>query len=242
MVSPVPFQAINTQRLYQQIAGQLAGLIQSGELRAGERLPPERDLSKRLGVSRPTVREAMVALEIAGLVEVRTGSGVYVQAPAAQSGTPLDAGTSPFELLGARRVVEGEIAALAATEASARDRADLSTLVDAHHTAITRGGEGFDADRDFHLALARATGNGVLARVSEDFWGEMRGPIFDRLGELSNSPAKHQTTLGDHERILRAVLDGDAGQAREAMHRHLRHVEGFFLTDTPLGPVGEPEG
>ena len=74
----MPFQAVATQRLYEQVAGQVTDLVARGEFKPGDRLPPERDLAKLLGVSRPTVREAMIALEIAGLVEVRVGAGAFV--------------------------------------------------------------------------------------------------------------------------------------------------------------------
>ena len=120
----MPLQAVEPQRLYRQIADQLRTLIQSGEFVAGSRLPAERDLSKQLGVSRPSVREALIALEVEGWVEVRTGSGVYVldRAQHAPSADKAIATTEwgPLELIRARRVVEGEIAAIAALQAKRR--------------------------------------------------------------------------------------------------------------------------
>src|SRR5438105_9316042 len=111
----MPFQSIEPRRLYRQIADQIRGLIKGGEYRAGARLPPERDLARQLGVSRPSVREALIALEVEGLVEVRVGSGIYVRNPAnAKSRSELPADTGPFELLRARWIIEGECAALAA--------------------------------------------------------------------------------------------------------------------------------
>ena len=80
----MPFQSIEPRRLYRQIAEQIRGLIRSGEFPPGARLPPERDLAKQLGVSRPSVREALIALEVEGLVEVRIGSGIYVRVPRAK--------------------------------------------------------------------------------------------------------------------------------------------------------------
>ena len=106
---PMPFQSIEPRRLYRQIADQIRGLIKSGEFQAGSRLPPERDLAKQLGVSRPSVREALIALEVEGLVEVRIGSGIYVLAA---NGKPrllpddAEAPAGPFELLRARYVIE----------------------------------------------------------------------------------------------------------------------------------------
>src|SRR5512132_3751185 len=98
----MPLQAVDSRRLYRQIADQIAALIDRGEYGAGERLPPERDLAKQLGVSRPSVREALIALEVEGYVEVRVGSGVYVvgNVPRASASMPADSG--PFELIRAR--------------------------------------------------------------------------------------------------------------------------------------------
>src|ERR1044071_4340858 len=113
----MPFQSIEPRRLYRQIADQIRGLIRSGEFPAGSRLPPERDLAKQLGVSRPSVREALIALEVEGLVEVRIGSGIYVQPGHGAAGDAAEAQAGPFELLRARYVIESECAALAAKSA-----------------------------------------------------------------------------------------------------------------------------
>src|SRR5213079_1911863 len=116
----MPFQSIEPRRLYRQIADQIRRLIGSGEFGPGARLPPERDLARQLGVSRPSVREALIALEVEGLVEVRIGSGIYVRgtapdgAPAdgvrgpGPTGEPAEAAAGPFELLRARYVIEAE--------------------------------------------------------------------------------------------------------------------------------------
>lgn len=227
----MPFQAVATQRLYQQVAEQIAALIHGGELPAGGRLPPERDLSKRLGVSRPTVREAMIALEISGLVEVRTGSGIYVKARADNGRSSLDAGPSAFELLSARRIVESEIAACAAEHASADDVEALNHALAAHRTEIMAGRDGFEADRNYHLQLARTTGNTVLVQIVTGFWNDMRGPIFNRLTELSSLPIKDRSNFSHHERIRDAVARHDPVSARRAMQDHLAHVEAFFMDE-----------
>src|SRR5690349_12300457 len=116
----MPLQAVENRRLYRQIADQIAALIEGGEYPVGARLPPERDLAKQLGVSRPSVREALIALEVEGYVEVRVGSGVYVlghrASPRPDDTLPEDSG--PFELIKARWLIEAECAALAARNAS----------------------------------------------------------------------------------------------------------------------------
>ncbi|HEX3063454.1 MAG TPA: GntR family transcriptional regulator, partial [Usitatibacter sp.] len=99
----MPLQAVDNRRLYRQIADQIAALIERGEYGPGQRLPPERDLAKQLGVSRPSVREALIALEVEGYVEVRVGSGVYVLGPRhGPAAHPLPADSGPFELIRAR--------------------------------------------------------------------------------------------------------------------------------------------
>src|SRR5688572_32358152 len=111
----MPLQAVETKRLYRQIAEQLGALIAAGEFPLGSRLPPERDLAVQLGVSRPSVREALIALEVQGLVEVRMGSGIYVTArEAAPASRDVQSALGPFEILRARHLVEGELAAVAA--------------------------------------------------------------------------------------------------------------------------------
>src|SRR5512140_2207883 len=105
----MPLQAVESRRLYRQIADQIAALIEKGEYGAGERLPPERDLARQLGVSRPSVREALIALEVEGYVDVRVGSGVYVTGPSQPArSAPLAADSGPFELIRARSLVESE--------------------------------------------------------------------------------------------------------------------------------------
>src|SRR5512133_409123 len=121
----MPLQTVEPQRLYRQIAEQLRKLMAGGEFATGSRLPAERDLAKQLGVSRPSVREALIALEVEGWVEVRTGSGVYVlerarRVPGKRAKVPA-AEWGPLELIRARRVIEGEIASLAAAHAKRKD-------------------------------------------------------------------------------------------------------------------------
>ncbi len=131
---PMPFQSIEPRRLYRQIADQIRGLIGSGEFPAGSRLPPERDLARQLGVSRPSVREALIALEVEGLVEVRIGSGIYVMAPNVQAvgklAGEIHAEAGPFELLRARYVIESECAALAAKSARKTQLASIAEALD----------------------------------------------------------------------------------------------------------------
>jgi len=219
----MPLTAVQPNRLYRQIARQLSRLISAGEFARGERLPGERELAQRLGVSRSSVREAIVALEIAGEVEVRTGSGIYVTAGDALPAALGDAGgNSPFDVLRARQVIEAETARLAARHATPADLADIGAafgrLVEENDT------ERIDGDRMFHLRIARASGNPVLAQLVEQLWGERESLIWARLEELSVSPVGRRTGLEEHRAILAALERGDAAAAVRAMRSHLQGV------------------
>ena len=177
----MPLQAVEPKRLYRQIADQLAQLIAKGEFPSGSRLPAERELAVSLGVSRTSVREAIISLEMSGLVEVRVGTGIFVTArPDTARSASRDAGPGPFELLAARKLVEGEIAALAATVASAEDadalRKSVERLEASTDDFVARESE----DRDFHLRLAKATGNSSLELVVEGLW-DQRAEVWTRI-------------------------------------------------------------
>lgn len=226
----MPIQAVTTQRLYQQVADHIADLIRGGEYPTASRLPPERDLARRLQVSRPTVREALIALEIAGLVEVRTGSGAYV---CGRSASPdglraaLDAaGPSAFELITARRLVEPQVAALAAQTATPADLASLAEAVELFERRWTgTHHEKLEADRLFHTRLAEATRNAVVVAIVEELWRGMFGPIFAVLSERTQLTNRQSMTLQDHRTILACVERRDAAAAHAAMLNHLVHVE-----------------
>src|ERR1700730_9738812 len=126
--SAMPIQVIEPRRLYLQIADQLRSLIAAGEFPPGSRLPAERELAKRFGVSRPTLREALIALEVEGYVDVRPGSGIVVTT---QKGTEPDGygEEGPLEILRARILIEGEVAAEAAEIMKPQDIAALEQIL-----------------------------------------------------------------------------------------------------------------
>jgi DNA-binding FadR family transcriptional regulator len=220
----VPLQQVEPRRLYRQIADQIAGLIMAGEFAPGSRLPAERELAAKLGVSRASVREAIISLEIGGLVEVRVGTGIFVTLKQGGASRPAgDAGPGPFELLNARKLVEGEIAALAATEASAAEVEALRQSI----VRMTAHNDDFgireESDRQFHLALAKATGNGSLELVVEGLW-DQRAELWGRMQQHFHTSDLAKQTIRDHAAILRSVVAHDAAGARNAMHRHLSRV------------------
>jgi DNA-binding FadR family transcriptional regulator len=219
----VPLQSIAPQRLYRQIADQLRELIQQGEFVTGARLPAERDLARQLGVSRPSVREALIALEVEGWVEVRTGSGVYVLDRSVQrSPAPMEVTEwGPLELIRARRVVEGETAALAAELGKRRDFDAMQRAIDTMQALADRKVMPLEGDRAFHVAIVEASGNAVLIETVQGFWDSRKGPLFTRLGGYFETVVSWRRAIAEHVAIRDAVVARDPAAARAAMHEHM---------------------
>jgi DNA-binding FadR family transcriptional regulator len=224
----MPIQAVDSDRLYKKIARQLSELIAAGEFATGQRLPAERELAQQLGVSRPSVREALIALEIEGKVEIRVGAGVFVTQPHRAQLTAAQEGEGPFELIRARRVVEGETAAWAAREATPAEIAEIRDAVE-EMRRLQSGSRSTDPpDRAFHLAVARATHNGPLFAVVEMLWDQGRGAVWKQTEKHFETPALRAATLRDHRAILEAIEARDAAGARKAMRAHLARVDREF--------------
>jgi DNA-binding FadR family transcriptional regulator len=227
----MPLQAVESQRLYRQIADQVRGLIAQGEFPTGSRLPAERDLARQLGVSRPSVREALIALEVEGRVEVRGGSGVYVRArqEAANGSAAVPAGEwGPLELLRARRVVEGEIASLAALEGKRRQVDAIGDAITSMHRDADAGMQPYAGDRAFHVAVAEAAGNVVLLETVQTYWDARRGPLFERLGDHFESVPSWRKAIAEHELVYDAIRARDGAAARDAMRHHLDKAHARF--------------
>jgi DNA-binding FadR family transcriptional regulator len=188
----LPIQAVETQRLYQHVANQLRDLIRQGKFHAGSRLSAERDLARQLGVSRPVVRQAMIALEIAGLIEVRTGSGIYVRQAgnnAVQPAIMPDAGTSPFDVITERKLLEPEIALTAARSITFQDLDALAETLDEMRNAIATGWDIKSADRLFHTRIVADIGNTGFVSIVHQLWENAYAPIFSVLSCRVGLPA-----------------------------------------------------
>lgn len=226
----MPIHAVEPRRLYRQIAEQIGALIASGEFAPGKRLPPERHLAQMLGVSRPSVREALIALEIAGLVDVRVGSGIYVRdaaspAPAVTaSAAPEVPDPGPFELLRARRLIEGETAALAAKSSKEQDLDAINESIAWMVQENERNAPTQEGDREFHIRIAEASGNSALAVVVRGLWDQRYRPMYTKIEQHFSTPALRAQSLSDHVAIFEAIEKKDARAARAAMHRHLDRV------------------
>ena len=225
-------QAVEPRRLYRQIADQIRTLIGNGEVAPGARLPAERDLARQLGVSRPSLREALIALEVEGLLDVRVGSGIYVsQADGRGRAAEIAGASGPFEVIRARWMIEGECAALAAKNGSPaqlravrKAHADLQKEAKRHHNPL-------DADRAFHVRIAEATGNSALELVVQTLWDQRVGPLYRALELKLEYPAMAAETIDEHEAVARAILDRDPAAARAAMRRHMDMTKKRYSKD-----------
>ena len=218
----MPIHTVEPQRLYRQIADQLRALLTKGEYPVGTRLPAERDLARQLGVSRPSVREALIALEVDGWVEIRTGSGVYALDRSRRKKVPAaEAEWGPLELIRARRVVEGETAAIAAALGKRKHIDAMSRAIDSMRELADRNLMPLDGDRAFHLAIVDACDNAVLAETVQNFWDSRRGPIFSRLGGYFETVKSWRSAIEEHVAIRDAIAARDPEAARAAMHAHM---------------------
>lgn len=222
---------IAQDRLYQDVARKLMKELAADRYPVGSRLPAERELALQYGVSRPTVREAMIALEVQGLVEVRIGSGAYVLRFPGQEDIPgFD--VTAFELTEARLLFEAEAAALAASEATDAEIEEIAALVDeiARENQEPQGTD--KADRAFHLAIAKATRNTAVFNVINQLW-ELRysSPEAALLHEKART-AHVMPVVEEHTAVLDALRRRDPVAARAAMRAHLSAVLDSLLFAT----------
>lgn len=222
---------VGSDRSYQRLAAQILGLIVQGEFKLGERLPAERALAERFDVSRTSVREAIIALELQGVVEVRGGSGIYVmQVSCVLAVTPFmpETGPGPFELLRARCLIESEIASVAAENRNDADLDRIFTALSDMREYIDDKDKNEAADQCFHLRIAESTGNSVLQQMVTAMWAQARGPIWTKIEHHFHTPDLRMASHADHQRIFKALLDRDAVAARTAMRAHLERVISEF--------------
>jgi len=224
----MPLRSIESRRLYRQIADQLRNLIAAGEFPSGERLPAERDLAVQLRVSRPSVREALIALEVEGLVEIRGGSGVYVRVKPNGARPAPEAEWGPLELIRARALIEREVAAQAAELATRKQIVAIEETLAAMEEAAAGGNVPLESDRAFHLAVAEAAGNGVLVELVQRFWDARNGKLFQQLGTHFESPRSWQAAIEEHRAVLVAIRKHDARAARQAMQHHMDKAHARF--------------
>lgn len=227
----VPLEAVESPRLYRQIADQLRHLIEGGEFPVGSRLPSERELAEKLGVSRPSVREALIALEVEGRVRIRMGSGVYVVDPPLQAIARLWAGSQPegpFEVLKARELIESAICAEVVAHVEPADIAALDMILEQMESSDAGGEEILALDRSFHTTVAGILRNAVLVRCVGDLFDQRISPYFRQLARHFETAESWRSAAAEHRAIRDALARGDAPGAQTAMHRHLQKSQERF--------------
>lgn len=222
---------VSQDRLYQELARVLIADLASGRYQVGDRLPAERELTVEHEVSRPTVREAIIALEVQGLVEVKVGSGAYVKRIPGKEDKP-GFGITAFEVTEARLLFEGEAAALAATQITDAELAELAQLVEAIAAENLTDSGTEDADREFHLSIARTTRNAAVARSIEELWNIRATSPESALLHSKARFAHIKPVVDDHQAILEALRARDPAAARAAMRSHLSRVLDSLLFAT----------
>ncbi|MBS6035077.1 MULTISPECIES: FadR/GntR family transcriptional regulator [Pantoea] len=221
---------VKTERLYRQIANAIMAGIDRGEFVAGGMLPPERELAKQLGVSRSSVREALIALEMTGWVDIRTGTGVFVSQPLPETATPQESeACSLQDLLQAREAFEGMLAGFAARNGTPAQRAALLALTAQLQQHAQNDAAFLEQDKRFHLLISEMSGNDLLREMLEQLWNKRHSPHVQRLERhfADNSFALEMNA--DHQQIANAIVAGDEVAARQAMENHLRHVQQRLL-------------
>lgn len=221
---------IKTERLYRQIANAIMAGITRGDFVAGGLLPPERELAKQLGVSRSSVREALIALEMTGWVDIRTGNGIYVAQPLPQAAIPQESETCSLQdLLQAREAFEGMLAGFAALNGTAVQREALLALTAELQHYNENDAAFLEQDKRFHLLIGEMSGNDVLRDLLEQLWNRRHSPHVQRLERHYADNSSAQAMNADHQQIADAIVAGDEAAARQAMESHLQHVQQRLL-------------
>lgn len=225
-------------RLYQSIARLLLESCATNGYQPGDRLPTERELAIEYNVSRPTIREAIIALEVQGILEVRVGSGAYFKGfPDTNDQAAFN--VSAFELTEARLLLEGETAALAASHITDEELATLEQLISEIAQENERNAGTEDADHQFHLTIARATRNSALVNLIENLWSlRAKSPETALLYAKARS-ANIKPVVDEHQVILDALRTRNPAKARAAMHAHLTAVLDSLLFGTEERAIEE---
>lgn len=229
-----PLRLIRPKRMYEQIAEQIEALIRAGTFAPGRSLPGERELAERLGVSRPSLREALIALETAGLIESRVGDGTYVRpdlpaTPVFPLASGRDLGPGTLEQFEARRAIECAAAELASLRAGADHRANLRASLDRMGAMIAAGQYPGEEHRLFHLGVVDAAGNAIFARLARELWAARQAPMWETLRRKVTTPESLQAGLVFRAQLLEALAARDGPAARALMEAHFARVGRLYF-------------
>ncbi len=230
-VAALTFTAVRKTRVFEDVARQIQGLIVDGALKPGQLLPPERQLAEQFGVSRTSVRDAIRALELTGLVVARHGEGtvvadVSVETLVAPIATLLLRKRKLVaELLDVRKMLEPPLAARAALHASADEIARLEEILRRQGEKSARGESTIEEDSEFHYRIAVAAGNSVVRQLLDllmDLLRETRARSLQVGGRLERS-------LAGHRRVLEAIKRRDPAAAERAVRQHVEEIESIVM-------------
>jgi DNA-binding FadR family transcriptional regulator len=215
--------------MYEQIAEQIEALIRDGTFAPGKRLPGERELADRIGISRPSLREALIALETAGLIETRVGDGTYVRADLAPTpvfplATGRDLGPGTLEQFEARRALECAAAELAAPRATAAERAVLQSCLDRMDALVARGENPAAEHRVFHVALVDAAHNQIFSRLVRELWRAREGAMWETLRLKVENAESWRAGLVFRQQLMEALAARDGAAARALVEAHFHRV------------------
>lgn len=242
----MPLKAVRQRRLYHQIAEQLYELIASGELKRESRLPGELELARDLGVSRPSVREALIVLETAGIIEVVNGAGSFVRPDAAivrhLPWTIADDGPGPLEQFRARFILEPELAAEAALLIGESELDQLERILERIKAEIAAEAKVSSAHFEFHERIAFASGNSILANVVHDLlWRNRTEDVWRTVRTRVDTSENLEKGVAFRTALIEKLRGRDAEAARSLMNRHLSRIgEIYFGPD--FKAVDAPKG
>jgi len=228
---PIRIKPVKPKLVTDQVYEQLREIIFRGEVKPGEKLMPERELAAALGVSRPTLKNAINKLVVTGLVEQRQGQGTFVRSASANGHDTLrttleDAGL--MDLLEVRMGLECNAAAYAALRAVDKDLEFMKNNLEAMEKETSEGGLGTEADVAFHMAISYATQNPVQVHLMRSFYDFLFAGIHENLKYLYEQPGNIEKIVDQHRQIYKAIRKHDPNMALETMRRHIQFVLDFF--------------
>lgn len=226
------FKKIGSKKIYIEVIDQIKSLLDSGELKPGDQLPSERDLAECMGISRVSVRQAFAVLEALGILEIKHGEGTFISLNKGE-GNNLDLFLSniskesdPMDIIEARKIIEVEIAGVAARQREKEDLLSLRNLLSYMEEKIRQGEETSTIDLRFHLAIANATHNPVLSLVMNQIASLMRQSLWSLAKGISlMTPGRAEKYLREHRTIYNCIEKQEPLNAKEAMMGHLLSIE-----------------
>ncbi len=229
----------DARKLYVRVAESIGDTLMAGRYSRGDRLPAERDLAQHFGVSRPTIREALLSLEVQGLVELRKSVGITVTLNGPRDSVVPDSDGGALDLLQSRRMFEGEVAALAAINATGDSLTELAQALT--QLTVLREADAEAPFRDFHVRLARICANNVTTACIANLWSPHRGDHNLQTRLDAGVRLNHAAWCASHERIFIAISTRDAAAARTAMNafsdQAIRHLRQTIAHTPPARPA-----